>query len=508
MKANTQHTEHKNTQAEHTPPIERVALASIADGVIASDIDGQVTLLNQAAARMLMTDPQAAVGDQIHAIFESCSARSHLEMMDALDRLYADPYTHEQSGESTEMTIEVGTRAIQVRLSPMLTEMGQFLGIVTVLRDVTREIEAEQTRNDFVLNISQELRAPLTAIKGYSELLLQQTSGKLDEQQEDFLHIVHNSADRLVALINDLLDISRIDSGQLELDIHPLQMDAIIHDVADLIRPQCDRKGLHLTVEVKPNVGSVLGDKNRITQVVANLAGNACRYTPEGGHITLSLSRSEDEDEVRVDVTDMGPCIAPEDQEHVFQRFHRMNVPTASEIHSTDLGLPIAKMLVEIQGGRMWVESGSKQGNTFSFVLPLHTEAPSDVVSEKAEPLEAKHTVLVIEDDFDVAQLIALQLQQEGFDVLTTELGEEALSLAHTKHIDLITLDMMLPDITGMEVLRRLKTDHETADIPVIIVSVLQPDGGGAGWGAADHITKPFALDKLLDSIRRTLEVK
>jgi hypothetical protein len=204
----------------------------------------------------------------------------------------------------------------------------------------------------------------------------------------------------------------------------------------------------------------------------------------------------------------MGPCIAPEDQEHVFQRFHRMNVPTASEIHSTDLGLPIAKMLVEIQGGRMWVESSSEQGNTFSFVLPLHTEAPSDVVSEKTEPLEAKCTVLVIEDDFDVAQLIALQLQQEGFDVLTTELGEEALSLAHTEHIDLITLDMMLPDITGMEVLRRLKTDHETADIPVIIVSVLQPDGGGAGWGAADHITKPFALDKLLDSIRRTLEVK
>jgi PAS domain S-box-containing protein len=487
-----------NVQQELTSPHERAILASIADGLIFSDVEGQVTWLNQAAIRILGITPQTAFGHPIHMLFESFPARGPSSVIETIDRLYADPYTDRQDKESAETIIAVGTQVIQTRLSPVLTEAGEFLGILAMLRDITREVEAERARSELIHDVSHELGAPLTAIKGYSEMLLRQVSGRLGEQQENFLRIIQRNADRLVALVHDLLDISRILNNQLELDMGPVQMDTILRDVADVIQPQCGQRGLHLAVEVESNVGLVLGDKNRLTQVITNLAHNACNRTPGGGHITLALTRSEGA--VQVDITDTGVGIPLEEQTKIFQRFYRLNVPTTPHIEGTGLELPIARMLIEMHGGRIWMESKPGQGNAFTFILPLH-----DTAGDGARPPETRHTILVVEDDDDLAQLIALQLEQEGYEVLTTERGEEALRLARNRDIDLITLDIMLPDITGMDVLRRLKADSETADIPVIVVSVLQPEDSTSGTRIVDHITKPFALERLTDSVRRTL---
>ncbi len=493
-------TKPKSQYADSTSLIEHAVLASIADGVIVNDVGGYVTWFNQAAARMLRVDPAAALGSQISALFESFSTRGRMTIADAMDRLYADPYSYALGEGITETMIEVGMQVVQAHLSPVLTEMGEFLGIVTVLRDITREIEAERAKSEFVSNVSHELRTPLTAIKGYSDLLLSPAVGTLSEQQHRFLQIVQNNANRLVALINDLLDISRIESGRLELEIRPVQMESVIREVADMIQPQCDQKGLRLVVAAEPGVKPVLGDKKRLIQVVTNLASNACRYTPAGGQIKLALSFHDGA--VRVDVVDTGIGIAPEDQAKVFQRFYRVNNPIVQEASGTGLGLPITKMLVEMHGGRMWVESEVGRGSTFTFILPAHIPA----LDEDSQELDRRRTVLVVEDEADIAELIALSLRRDGFEVLTTARGQEALSIARGQPIDLITLDMMLPDITGMEVLRLLKADSTTADIPVIIVSVIQPKGSGPAWGAADHIAKPFALEKLMGSIRRTLE--
>jgi PAS domain S-box-containing protein len=479
----------------------RAILSAMAEGVIVSDIDGQVTLCNQAVARMLGVDPQAVLGQSVHALFEPCSAQCRSTVTEAMDRLCADPYTFGQSQESAER-IEVNAQILLVRLSPLLTEIGQFTGIAIFLQDVTREVEAERTRDDFVSYASHEMRTPLTAIKGYGELLWHQVSGQLDAQQKRFLQVIQNNADRLVKLLDDMVNLSRLDSGQLELDVQPVHMETVIRDVAETIRSQCTQKGLRLVVDTEPKVGSVLGDKERLTQVVANLADNACRHTPKGGRITLSLSRVEGE--IRVDVADTGVGIAPKDQAKIFQGFHRTGDSTASRARTPDLGLPLAKGLVERHGGRVWMESTPETGNTLSFALPLQIGAIDDGPAPRTEHPGPQRTVLVVEDDDDVAQLIALQLRQEGYQVLTTEWGEEALLLARTKNVDLITLDIMLPDIQGTEVLRRLKADTATASIPVVIVSVLKPKAVD-GLGAAGHIAKPFTLDKLVFTIQRTL---
>ena len=494
-----QHTNNSDAHKDLTSLYEHAIPASISDGLLVGDVEGQVALFNPAAARILGMDPQRALGHPLCTFFEPFPTRGSSSVVEMIDRLYADPYTGAPGEGSTEAILAIGTQVIQARLSPLLTEVGEFLGIVTVLRDITREVEAERARSELVHDVSHELGAPLTAIKGYSEMLLRQVSGQLGKQHENFLRIIQRNADRLVALVNDLLDISRILNNQLELDMRPVQMETIIRDVAGAIQPQCAQKGLHLVVEVESNIGLILGDENRLKQVVANLASNACRRTAEGGDITLTLSRSGGA--VRVDVADTGIAIPPEGQAKIFQRFYRLDVPTVSDVKDTGLEMPIAKMLLEMHGGRLWLESEPGQGSIFTFILPLF----ADAAGEEVEHPETKRTILVVEDDYDLAQLIALQLQDEGFKVLTTELGEEALRLARTRDIDLITLDIMLPDITGIDVLRLLKADSETADIPVIIVSVLQPDDAEDGSDVADHITKPFALERLATSVRRAL---
>jgi len=503
MNTNTQHTEQGNEQIKSALSIERAALASIADGVVISNTDDRVIMLNRAAIRMLRADPETAHGQSVVALFEPFSARGRLTIVEAIARLRADPYSYGQSGAPAETIIEIGSRFAQAHLSPVLTDVGEFLGVVIVLRDITRDVEADRAGSDFVSNVSHELRLPLTAIKGYCDLLLRDAIDQLDEDQGRFLQIVQNNADHLVALINDLLDISRVESYRLDLNVQPIQMETIIRDVAAMIRPQCARQGLHLTMEIDPNAGLVMGDPTRLNQVVINLVNNACSRTPEGGRIALMLSRSDDG--VQVSITDPGPTISSADKPKVFQRFHRTADSLTNKVHGTGLELPVAKMLVEMHGGQLWVESELEQGCTFTFVLPQHTDVAS--AGTGADAAERTRTVLVVEDDDDIAQLISLQLRREGFQVFTTAYGEQAVTLAQTEPIDLVTLDMMLPDITGMEVLHRLKANASTSDIPVIIVSVLLPEQtGDASRGAVEHITKPFAFEKLMESIRRTLE--
>jgi signal transduction histidine kinase len=487
---------------------EHAILASLSDGLVVSDTEGLSTFVNRSAARLLGVDPEAALGLPTYDLFASFPVQGPLGIADTLRNVSNDPYTYSQTEGAVEVNIEVDGEVVSAHVSPVLTAAGEFLGTVISLRTSLHSEIGRQT-DRLVEDISHELRAPLTAIRGYSEMLLRHASDRLEERETHFLQVIQRNSDRLVALVNDVLDLNRIQNEQMELDVRPVHLETIMRDVADVIQPECDMRGLYLTVEIDPNVGPVLGDKEKLYQIMTNLTRNAFRHTPEGGGISLALSCAEDQ--VQVHVADTGVGIPPEDKPKVFQLFFRMDTPTVSEFATTGLELAIAKRLIEMHDGRIWVESEPRQGTAFTFVLPLHTEELAEPEAQEiglAEVIDSSdngRTVLVVEDDRDVAVLIALQLRQEGFEVVTAERGEEALRLAESEEIDLITLDIMLPDTTGLDVLRRLKANPDTANIPVIIVSVLQPDMDDADLGAADHITKPFALERLIGSIRSAL---
>jgi signal transduction histidine kinase len=228
--------------------------------------------------------------------------------------------------------------------------------------------ELNEAKSEFVSVVAHELRTPMTSIKGYTEMLLSGTMGELTEKQKHFLEVVHANAGRLGKLVSDLLDISRIETGKIKLDIQPLQLEEIIEEATDIIASQVEAKNLQLEVRIADGLPSVQGDRDRILRVLTNLLDNACNYTPEGG-ITLSVHPVDAS--LQVSVTDTGIGISPEDQKRLFERFFRAAHPVVREQRGTGLGLSIAKSIIELHGGTIWVESELDQGSTFSFTLPV-----------------------------------------------------------------------------------------------------------------------------------------
>lgn len=252
-------------------------------------------------------------------------------------------------------------------------------------RDMTHEREVDQLKSEFVSLVSHELRTPLTSIKGYVDLLLDGDAGELTREQQEYLGIVKENADRLIALINDLLDISHIESGKIELQRGPLDLVRLIHGVADSLRPSIAAKGQHLTLSLTGEhelsaagrggvlLPPVFADPDRVTQILTNLLDNAYKYTPAGG--SLSVRAYPEGDYVRVDVQDTGIGLSTEEQAHIFTRFYRARNRIVREVGGTGLGLSIARSLVEMHGGKIIVSSSPDHGSTFSFTLPALSQS-------------------------------------------------------------------------------------------------------------------------------------
>ncbi len=321
--------------------------------------------------------------------------------------------------------------------------------------------QADRMKSEFVSLVSHELRTPLTSIKGYIDLLLDGDAGELTGEQREYLGIVKNNAERLIALINDLLDVSRIESGKIELHCSPVDLTCLIHGVADSLRPSIEEKGQHLTLTLadghEPLPGgrdgsplpAVLADPDRVTQILSNLLSNAYKYTPAGG--SISVRAYTEGDYVRVDVRDTGIGLSTEEQSQLFTRFFRARNRVTQEVGGTGLGLSIARSLVEMHGGKITVSSSPGQGSTFSFTLPVaQAQAEPEVSSHPAQPGKR---ILVVDDEPDIAHLIQRYLEHEGYQVLLAHNAADALRVARSEHPDLITLDIKPPDAGGFTVL-------------------------------------------------------
>jgi CheY-like chemotaxis protein len=325
--------------------------------------------------------------------------------------------------------------------------------------------------------------------------------GSLSDDQERFLTIIKSNTDRLTLLVNDLLDISRIESGRLVLTPRVAHIEDMITQVVTALEARAAERELDLYTDLPRVLPEIFVDPDRVIQVLTNLVGNACRYTPSGGEIVV-LARVKD-DEVHVSVRDTGIGISEDDQHRLFSRFFRSDDPMVQDAPGTGLGLSITKSLVEMHGGRIWVDSVLGEGSTFTFTLPTAQAWESSRIGDESERTSRK--VLVVEDDTDIADLISLHLSGDGREVMIARRGDEALEIAQRECPDLITLDVLLPDADGFGVLEQLKSNPVTRGIPVIVVSILQDRDDGLRLGAVDYITKPIDKEQLVRAVRRVL---
>jgi PAS domain S-box-containing protein len=357
------------------------AIQSSNDAIIMFDLNRQLTLVNRAWGALFgvtdhellgLTDQQ--ILEQIKYVFDQPN-----EVLNMLNQLFDSPQ-NEASGELIIRSPEY--HALVWYSVPVRTSAGSSLGRLFLFRDATRERKADQIKAEFVSTVSHELRTPLTSIKGFTDLILEGDAGPITPDVREFLGIVQSSADRLVAITNDILETSRIEAGQVTLNAQPLSLTEAISLIADAIRPLLARKQQNLTIDLPPDLPLVSADRDRLAQIMTNLLSNAHKYTPGQGHIRIHAYLAAERDArhpapvaataawLVVCVADDGIGIAPQDQEQLFTRFYRVNNPVALRAGGTGLGLSITRSLVELHGGRIWYQSQPDSGSIFFFSLP------------------------------------------------------------------------------------------------------------------------------------------
>ncbi|HJZ45866.1 MAG TPA: ATP-binding protein [Roseiflexaceae bacterium] len=325
-------------------------LSSIADGVVVCDRLGRIRLINPAASEILDMSVASLMG------------RTMSELPGVpLDMQRAQPEGSQQ--------LQVGERSLHAHFAPVCSASGEWLGGVVVYHDVSREALADRLKTEFIATASHELRTPLTSIRGYVDLLLLGTLGPLSQPQSDFLKVVKNNVARLVELIDDLLDVSKIEGGEIRLRREPVDMAEVLYEVGESLYSQFTERSISLAIDVQEGLPALMADRKRLRQIAVNLVGNACKYTPTGGHVDVLLRNGGNW--LRVDVRDTGVGISEAARQHIFTPFYRADNPLRDEVGGTGLGLSITKKLVELHGGEIWFETSEGKGTTFSFTLPL-----------------------------------------------------------------------------------------------------------------------------------------
>jgi signal transduction histidine kinase/CheY-like chemotaxis protein len=367
---------------------------------------------------------------------------------------------------------------------------------------------ANKAKSHFLANMSHELRTPLNAIIGYSEMLQEDAE---DVGQEDFipdLRKIHAAGKHLLALINDVLDLSKVEAGKLELVIENVDIVELVNDVSTTVVPLVERNANAFEVKCPAAVGNMLGDVTRLRQILFNLLSNACKFT-ENGTITLEVDRKQVQgrDWIQFRVRDTGIGMTPEQTGKLFQAFQQADTTTSRKYGGTGLGLVICRKFCQLSGGDVDVKSEYGKGTIFTVRLPADAGREPETAPKAAKPKEArqppastngKGTVLVIDDETNARDLLSRMLSKEGFSVVAASGGDEGLRLARELRPRAITLDALMPGMDGWTVLAKLKADRELQEIPVIMISIEDRKEMGFALGAAEYLTKPIDAERLV----------
>ena len=359
--------------------------------------------------------------------------------------------------------------------------------------------EANQAKSSFLANMSHELRTPLNAIIGYSEILQEDAADKDDKAAIDDLQKIERAGRHLLGLINNILDLSKIEAGKMDVFIEPVDIHALVKEVLSIVKPLADKNENAVEVICPADIGSFRSDQTKVKQCLLNLMSNANKFTTKGV-LTLTVAREEDA-QVCFRVSDTGVGMTEEQLGRLFQAFSQADASTTKRFGGTGLGLAITKRFCTMLGGDVTVESTHGKGSTFTIRLPDHGATPA--AAESSAPLttaaDGRATVLVVDDDPSMRNLLGKTLEKEGYRVIAAGDGVEALALARRHRPQAITLDVLMPHMDGWGALRELKADAGLRDIPVIMVTVLNERGMAIPLGAADFVTKPVdraALDR------------
>lgn len=535
-------------------------LTNSADMIITTDINGMIVEFNPAGTRLLGYSKEEMVGTSIERLWVEPEKRKTL-----IERVFKDSYV---SNFNTLLKKKDGSLVeISLTISALRDEHGKIIGTVGISKDITyekklaqalelrnlelqklnesleekviertqdlqranRELEkSNKLKSQFIATMSHELRTPLNSILGFSDLLLDEIFGPISEKQKRYIKNINNSGNHLLQLINNVLDIAKIESGKMELCYETFDPYLAIKEVETVIKPLTDRKKLNLSIMTLGDVNFIAADKVKFKQILYNLLSNAVKFTDDGGSINVFIREIKDTSNTFVEnnivnnlevvVEDTGIGIKQEDQQRIFSEFEQVDSNLSRRYEGTGLGLALTKKLIELHGGEIRVESEEGKGSRFTFTMPildiselckspeqdkifLDEEDIKDYLSELIKGRSDFPLIMIIEDDRVTSELISLYLAHEGYKVAHVFNGAEAITKIKECKPFAIILDIMMPNKDGWDILQEIKSDDEIKDIPVIIYSIVDNKELGFALGATDFFVKPIDRKLLIDRV-------
>lgn len=502
-------------------------LNSSADGITILGLDGEIRLFNKGAEEITGYTAEEAIGKGCCDIF--CHRDRDFNKL-CESEFCANCVIKDSKAPISGKELFIQHKdghfvPILLSATPLYNDQGEIGEILQIFKDVTElrntltQLEqASRSKTEFLATMSHELRTPLNAVLGFAELLETETFGPLNERQKRYTSNILTAGRHLLSLINDILDITKVESGRLEWEYGSLDVAQVFGSSVNLLREKAVQNQLKLSLEIEPGFSKFTGDERKIKQILYNLINNAIKFTPAGGQVGVQVA--QDGENMLITVWDTGIGIPEDKREAIFEPFYQVDNYLTRSQQGSGLGLALVRRMVELAGGRIWLEDEEGKSTVFKVLLP--PTKPSLILdSSQARSLEEvfekrehakpdpepdrQQRAVIIEDDKNSAELLAEYLKDIGYVSSIVPTGEEGLSALETMKPDLVVLDILLPGMNGWEMLAALKSKPSLANIPVIVVSILDEREKGLALGAVDYLTKPIERSRLLGCIQKAV---
>ena len=478
----------------------RAVVDNVVDGIITISETGEIETFNPAAEQIFGYTASQIIGQNVRILMPGPYRGEH----DGYLRAYLKTGEAKIIGIGREV---VGKRkdgsTFPMDLAVSEMQIGSSSIFTGVVRDITERKQADLIKNEFISTVSHELRTPLTSIKGSLGLIKSGVIGKLPDKLRSLLEIAYSNSDRLERLINDILDIEKIEAGKMDFHLRPVEIVELVEKAIEANKGYGDKHGATFVLkDTPPEKAMVEGDEDRLMQALSNLMSNAAKFSPQGERVEVSVSSGAVG--VRVSVTDHGPGIAPEFRSKIFEKFSQADSSDTRQEGGTGLGLSITKTIIEHHDGFLGFETEMGKGATFYFVLPALAELGAELVN--ADGMVGQYRALIVEDETDIAMILDMTLRQDGFKTDIAHNASEAKDMLAKDNYDVMTLDLGLPDQDGISLIQDLRSQTKTKNLPIVVVSATASEGAkklnGDAIGVIDWLQKPIDLERLRERIR------